>query len=598
MAKILACVAAVVIVAGCSMVTDESLSTRPFSFTPESSQKLIVFVHGVFGDPSLTWTNRSGVSWPDLIKGDETFRDFAVAAYRYDTPFLGRTSGIEEIATRLRRQLEDEGVFRKYNEIYFVAHSMGGLVVKRMLVDLNRPKQVEKLRQVKAVLYIFTPAQGASIAELGSWLSANPQLGDMRVADLNSFLQSLENQWQDLIRERGAQPFPQSFCAYETKPTYGGMVVTRVYAATICDLNPFPVDEDHATIVKPASTDADIYKWARGRIQEASALAQEGREEVLLLPHIQYEYRSNYPEKYFRLKQVKQSLSGELESKLTLHNNSKGTLENMDIKTYIYCGDDFKKFLRPYYLNASEYLLIGSLKFSRVETQKKVTLDIIEQLRDLFRTQENLNKIILPELGQSQNLPKLSRICSNLKPANIFTDDEKLLREEFIPLVPSNQHMGREADYGFNGAMLKIILEYDANDVRFKHLLIGGLYYKYIITTQIPVPYKEAPVGTVVSGFFKADNILWKSKAKQSFSSVTVPQPVIDTVEEGSFQSNLGGPIQPGHEVTVRVEPDKAFTSAAGKFLPIPMYLWVQNNVQTPQPDPIKDLFASPQRQK
>jgi len=130
---------------------------------------------------------------------------------------------------------------------------MGGLLVKRILVDLNRPGQIEKLRRVKAVLYISTPAQGADLAAVASWLSVNPQLTDMRPADLNSFIQSLENQWQDLMRERDAQLqlFPQSFCAYETKPTYGIVVVSRVYAATRCDENPFPVDEDHAGVVKP-----------------------------------------------------------------------------------------------------------------------------------------------------------------------------------------------------------------------------------------------------------------------------------------------------------------------------------------------------------
>jgi hypothetical protein len=150
---------------------------------------------------------------------------------------------------------------------------MGGLIVKRALTNLNRPNYIEKLRRVKAVLYISTPAQGAEIASVGSYLSVNPQLSDMHPADLNSFIQNLENQWQDLLRDRDAQfqQFPQSFCAYETKPTYGIIVVSRVYAATRCDQNPFPVDEDHAAIVKPASKEADIYKWVQSRIQQTSA---------------------------------------------------------------------------------------------------------------------------------------------------------------------------------------------------------------------------------------------------------------------------------------------------------------------------------------
>lgn len=292
MRRFLACVAAVIIFAGCSGILDKSPSGGALSFSPapESSKKLIVFVHGVFGDPGSSWISKTGVSWPNLIKGDEKFQDFTVATYSYDTPFLRRASGIEEVAMRLLRQLEDEDIFGKFREVYFIAHSMGGLVVKRVLVDLNRPSQLKKLRTVKAVLYISTPAQGANMAEVGSWLSANPQLRDMQPADFNSFLQALENQWQNLIRDRGAPPFPQSFCAYETKPTHGIVTVNRVYATTFCDQNPLPVDEDHSNIAKPSSRESDIYIWARARILDTSVIAQ-GQKLEYFISKTPYNYR-------------------------------------------------------------------------------------------------------------------------------------------------------------------------------------------------------------------------------------------------------------------------------------------------------------------
>lgn len=231
------------------------------------TERLVLFVHGLFGDSTLTWTSPTGIAWPDLMQTDTAFRQYTIGRVRYESPRFARTSGVEEIATRLLRHLEDRGVFQKYKEIYFITHSMGGLVVKRVLVDLHRPSQIDKLRRVKAILLISVPSQGATIAELGSWLSRNPQIPDLRAADLNSFLQGLENQWQDLLRDRGQDTFPLSFCAYETKPT-----VSRVYAATSCDQNPVPVDADHSGIVKPGNRDADIYRWAQARIQQTSEL--------------------------------------------------------------------------------------------------------------------------------------------------------------------------------------------------------------------------------------------------------------------------------------------------------------------------------------
>jgi hypothetical protein len=100
---------------------------------------------------------------------------------------------------------------------------MGGLVAKRMLTELNRPNcdALDKLEWVKGVIFLSSPAQGARLAEYTSWLSINPQFKGMEPADLNTFLQALEDDWQNLLRDRDklGVPGPQSFCAYETLPT-------------------------------------------------------------------------------------------------------------------------------------------------------------------------------------------------------------------------------------------------------------------------------------------------------------------------------------------------------------------------------------------
>jgi hypothetical protein len=203
---------------------------------------------------------------------DPDFRDYRIATYRYDSPLLGRTSTIQEVSTRMLQELE--GVFRKYNEIYFIAHSMGGIVTKRVLVNLNNPADIQKLRLIKAVLYIATPAQGADLADLGVWLSLNPQFSDMRSANSNSYLQNLEDEWANLIRQRRDEWFPRCFSAYETKPLVGRMIVSRISAITYCDQNAAPIDEDHISIVKPTSTQSSIYKWAANHVRDSSQVVR------------------------------------------------------------------------------------------------------------------------------------------------------------------------------------------------------------------------------------------------------------------------------------------------------------------------------------
>ena len=234
---------------------------------------LLVFVHGVLSGADVAWRNaETGAYWPDLITRDADFKDFDVSAVNYESPAIAGASTIEEIAQRVLQQLRDRDTFTRYKQIHFLTHSMGGLVVKRILVILNHHTDLDNLRRVRAVLYISTPAQGAPIADLARWLSLNRQFQDMKPADLNTFLQSLEDDWQALLRDRDATGalFPKCYCAYETKPTHGIMVVSRVYAATHCDNTPYAIDLDHVAISKPRSVEVDPYVWSKARLLEAA----------------------------------------------------------------------------------------------------------------------------------------------------------------------------------------------------------------------------------------------------------------------------------------------------------------------------------------
>jgi hypothetical protein len=334
-------------------------------------------------------------------------------------------------------------------------------------------------------------------------------------------------------------------------------------------------------------------------------------EEVLSVPHLLYEYKSNYPQKYLRLRSSSLS-SNDLESVLTLYNNSKYILENIDVKIYILCdNENYDKYTLTYYLNASEYMNIGSYPFSRLIQQGKEPLDLVKVLMILFKNQEDLHRFILPELGQAKRLPKFNKHCTDAPSKSLFIDSEKIPYKIFDNITPGVAlSRGETSPHGFNGVMLKIIIDYDINDIQFRHLIIGGMYYQYGVATSIPAPDNEVPVMTAMSGFFKADNSLWKWKgtANRSFSEFMLPQRVISIVEEGVFRSGvrapsqsegdiplqpegeipqgnrewtgpkleirLAAPPQPGDEVTLQYRPPDS----------VPMYCGCQNNNRTPQP--------------
>jgi hypothetical protein len=73
------------------------------------------------------------------------------------------------------------------------------------------------------------------------------------------------------------------------------------------------------------------------------------------------------------------------------------------------------------------------------------------------------------------------------------------------------------------------------------------MYHQYGIVSSIPAPNNEIPVRTAMTGFFKADNSLWKWKGMEhrSFSDFRLPQRVINIDEEGVFPSNVRPLSQP-----------------------------------------------------
>jgi hypothetical protein len=262
--------------AGCAPAASSPAAARTPFFRQAGRPHVIVFVHGVTGDALETWRNAAtGALWPELMTRDPAFDAFDIYLAGYDSPLLGRSSTIEEIAQRLLRQLTNEGVFDRYAQIHFITHSMGGLVTKRMLTQLNRPQaqDLARLRRVRSVLFISTPAQGAPVAGIGALLSLNPQFANMQPATVNAFIQSVENQWTSLLRDRDDSDaqFPRVFCAYEKKGTAGmAEIVSSVYAATRCDEVPVAFDYDHSGIVKPATPSSEPYPWAKASVKEAA----------------------------------------------------------------------------------------------------------------------------------------------------------------------------------------------------------------------------------------------------------------------------------------------------------------------------------------
>ncbi len=226
----------------------------------DNKPRVLVFVHGLGGDPENSWRCPNGKSWPRLLTRDTAFDNFDIYLASYDTRLIGNQTAIDEAVATLQNRLENDGVF-DYKEIVFVAHSLGGLVVKRLL--LTRREYAAKVR----FIYLFsTPSTGAAAANVASFMSQigfsdDPLLKEMKSGD-NEYLFNLEAEWK-------AAPFKnvKQYCAYETQLTHGVRVVDRLSGTRDCD-QILPIGEDHFNIVKPCHQKHDSYIALRNAVRE------------------------------------------------------------------------------------------------------------------------------------------------------------------------------------------------------------------------------------------------------------------------------------------------------------------------------------------
>jgi len=128
-----------------------------FSKKTDDCQNLILFIHGFTGSLS-TWKNANGIFFPALVLEDSNiYENFDVACYEYFTAltnlfakskekyrflknlFKGVTHKkeknleINELANNLSSHLRIS--LDQYENIFIVAHSMGGLITKTLIIN-------------------------------------------------------------------------------------------------------------------------------------------------------------------------------------------------------------------------------------------------------------------------------------------------------------------------------------------------------------------------------------------------------------------------------------------------------------------------------
>jgi len=257
--SLLATVVASFCIAGPSWAADCAPTRKLGYLTAEpkaSATSVVVFIHGVLSNSHDAWTYTRwmgrNIFWPCLIAEEPAFRDTNIFLYNYPTETFTQSPSIDRVAHELRTDLVARKVF-EHAHITFVAHSMGGLVLSRMLLGLQDPGL---LSRVRVVMFYGTPGAGADIARAASTLSSNVQFAEM--GDPQK-LEKISDQWNEK-----RWPFRWVCLAESTRTGWFPpvMVVPQQSAAKLCRKEgaELMTGYDHVSLVKPTEPSDPPFK--------------------------------------------------------------------------------------------------------------------------------------------------------------------------------------------------------------------------------------------------------------------------------------------------------------------------------------------------
>ncbi|KAF2746734.1 hypothetical protein M011DRAFT_487132 [Sporormia fimetaria CBS 119925] len=231
--------------------------------TPSSNGN-IIFVHGLGGSAWKTWSWNRDVAnfWPDWLADEEDLASFRIFTFGYDSNWKGAGANlnISDFAKDLLLQMltfggEDRPSLAEGNTI-FVAHSMGGLVVKKAFLLAKMDQQYHCLAtRMTGMVFLGTPHRGANSATILNNILAALPLGPppkAYVADLqiqSNTLHEINEQFRHHCQELALVSY------FETQKTSLGykevLIVEKESAILQCpgELSS-PLYANHHTICK------------------------------------------------------------------------------------------------------------------------------------------------------------------------------------------------------------------------------------------------------------------------------------------------------------------------------------------------------------
>ncbi|MEE6475387.1 hypothetical protein FKM82_010736 [Ascaphus truei] len=255
----------------------------------------VLFVHGLLGAAFKTWRQQDR----DQTLGDNASQEdeytecwpkawlaedcpaLRIISVEYDThlsdwkakcPVDNHRKSIAYRSSELLNKLKAAGVGER--PIIWVSHSMGGLLVKKMLLNASRDEDMHGLvKHTQGIAFYSVPHHGSRLAEysVNARLLLFPSVEVKELSKDSPALKELNDDFIEFAKNRGFKVL--SFA--ETLPTRVGSMmklhVVPVESANLGIGDLIPVEVNHLNICKPKSKDSFVYQRTLQFIYDALA---------------------------------------------------------------------------------------------------------------------------------------------------------------------------------------------------------------------------------------------------------------------------------------------------------------------------------------
>lgn len=229
-----------------------------------------VFLHGLDGDAQQTWATDGWPGWLGWLGEDLPAITIWTVGYGAGSSGWRRRKALPIVdrATSLLAALENRGIGQR--PVCFVVHSMGGLILKEMLLDSAEGGiNPDLARATRGVIFLATPHDGAQLAVVADRFR-KVYRGTPAIVDLkrdNAHLRRASNRYRQWAAQSGAE----HLVFFETANVKGVRVVDEGSSDPgIVGVRPIPVDANHSQICKPDSRQSLVYGQVRGLLQRVT----------------------------------------------------------------------------------------------------------------------------------------------------------------------------------------------------------------------------------------------------------------------------------------------------------------------------------------